>query len=70
MTTGIKVKAIMKKVFLFGSKLRMEREITSVSGQNIILLTDIITNFGSKPSPYTILYHMTLDIRCYLKTQN
>jgi len=53
-----KVKAIIEEGFLFGSKLRMEREITSVSGQNIILLTDIITNFGSKPSPYTILYHM------------
>ena len=36
----------------------MEREITSVQGHNSIRLTDKITNFGNKPSPYTILYHM------------
>jgi galactose mutarotase-like enzyme len=53
-----KVKAIIEEGSLFGNKLKMEREITSVSGQNSILLTDKITNFGSKPSPFTILYHM------------
>lgn len=52
------VKAIIEEGFLFGNKLRMEREITSLRGQNTILLTDKITNFGNKPSPYTILYHM------------
>jgi hypothetical protein len=52
------VKAIIEEGFLFGYKLRMEREITSIQGQNIILLTDKITNFGASPSPYTILYHM------------
>ncbi|MGC1392463.1 MAG: aldose 1-epimerase family protein [Bacteroidales bacterium] len=53
-----KVKAIIEEGFLFGYKLKMEREISSLRGQNSILLTDKITNFGSKPSPYTILYHM------------
>ena len=53
-----KVKAIIEEGFLFGNKLRMEREITSLLGQNEIVLTDKITNFGNKPSPYTILYHM------------
>ena len=45
---------------MFGNKLRLEREITTVQGQNKIRITDKITNFGSKPSPYTILYHMNL----------
>lgn len=53
-----KVRAIIEEGFLFGNKLRMEREITSLHGQNAIFLTDRITNFGNKPSPYTILYHM------------
>jgi hypothetical protein len=53
-----RVKAIIEEGSLFGNKLRLEREITSLRGQNVILLTDKITNFGNKPSPYTILYHM------------
>jgi hypothetical protein len=54
----LKVKGIIEEGHLFGKKLRMEREISSVSGQNVIRLTDKITNFGNKPSPFTILYHM------------
>jgi Domain of unknown function (DUF4432) len=53
-----KVKATIEEGFLFGNKIRMEREITSLCGQNTVLLTDKITNFGSKTSPYTILYHL------------
>lgn len=53
-----KVRGIIEEGFLFGKKLKMEREISSVRGQNVIRLTDKITNFGNKPSPYTILYHM------------
>jgi hypothetical protein len=52
-----RVKGIMEEGHIFGDKLRLEREITSFSGQNAIQLTDTITNFGNKPSPYTILYH-------------
>jgi len=53
-----RVRGILEEGYIFGNKLRMEREISSVSGQNVILITDRITNFGSAPSPYTILYHM------------
>lgn len=53
-----KLKGIIEEGFLFGNKLRMEREISSVSGQNKIHIKDLVTNFGSSPSPYTILYHM------------
>jgi len=52
-----KVKGIVEEGYIFGNKLRMEREISSVQGQNVIRLTDKITNFGNSPSPYTILYH-------------
>jgi hypothetical protein len=53
-----KVKAIIEEGFLFGNKLRLEREISSLQGHNELTITDHITNFGNRPSPYTILYHM------------
>jgi len=56
----IKVRGIMEEGHTFGNKLRLEREISSVMGQNIIHINDTVTNFGFKPSPYTILYHMNL----------
>jgi hypothetical protein len=54
----IKVKGIIEEGRLFGNKLRLEREISTILGQNIIRIRDKITNFGNKPSPYMILYHM------------
>ena len=53
-----KLKGIIEEGQIFGNKLRMEREISSVCGQNVIRIKDSVTNFGSRPSPYTILYHM------------
>jgi hypothetical protein len=53
-----KLKGIIEEGVLFGKKLRLEREISSVCGQNVIRISDSVTNFGSSPSPYTILYHM------------
>ncbi len=54
----LRVRGIVEEGSLFGNKIRMEREISSIQGQNVIRLTDKISNFGNKPSPYTILYHM------------
>ncbi len=56
----IKLKGIVEEGYLFGNKLRLEREIVSTVGKNEIEITDTITNFGNKPSPYTILYHVNL----------
>ncbi len=56
----IKVRGIIEEGFLFGNKLRLEREITTIAGNNNLAISDTITNFGNKPSPYTILYHMNL----------
>lgn len=53
-----RVRGIIEEGSLFGRKMRMEREISSVQGQNVIRIKDKITNFGNNPSPYTILYHM------------
>jgi hypothetical protein len=56
----IRLRGIIEEGHIFGYKMRLEREISSVQGQNIIRIKDIVTNFGYKPSPYTILYHMNL----------
>jgi galactose mutarotase-like enzyme len=53
-----KLKGTIEEGYIFGNKLRLEREISSVGGQNKIHIKDSVTNFGSKSSPYTILYHM------------
>jgi hypothetical protein len=53
-----KIRGIVEEGFLFGKKLRMEREISSIHGQNVIRITDKVSNFGNIASPYTILYHM------------
>lgn len=54
----IKVKGLIEEGHIFGHKLRLAREITTIRGQNNLKITDTITNFGFEPSPYTILYHM------------
>jgi galactose mutarotase-like enzyme len=56
----IKIKGIMEEGHIFGHKLRLEREITSILGESKLSIRDIITNFGAQPSPYSILYHMNL----------
>jgi hypothetical protein len=56
----IKVKGIIEEGVMFGNKLRLEREISTVRGQNTIHISDKTTNFGHQSSPYTILYHMNL----------
>lgn len=54
----IKLRGISEEGTIFGNKLRLEREITTIRGQNIMRITDKVTNFGYQKSPYTILYHM------------
>jgi hypothetical protein len=56
----IKIKGTIEEGTIFGNKLRVEREIKTTRGNNIISITDRISNFGFKASPYTILYHMNL----------
>lgn len=54
----IKVRGVIEEGFLFGNKLRLERVISSILGESAIHVQDKIINFGSKPSPFTILYHI------------
>jgi len=56
----IRHKGVVEEGTLFGHKLRLEREISTILGQNSLQITDKVTNFGYKKSPYTILYHMNM----------
>lgn len=56
----IKIRGIVEEASMFGHKLRLERQIETIQGQNSLRITDTVTNFGSSPSPYTILYHINL----------
>jgi galactose mutarotase-like enzyme len=56
----IKIRGTAEEGFMFGNKLRLERELLTVAGTNTIRITDTVTNFGFNPSPFTILYHMNL----------
>ncbi len=56
----IKIRGITEEGHIFGDKLRLEREISTVRGTNSIRIKDRVTNFGYRRSPYTILYHMNL----------
>jgi hypothetical protein len=56
----IKLRGIIEEGHIFGNKLRLEREISTIQGQNILRISDTVTNFGYKSSPYTILYHMNM----------
>lgn len=56
----IRIRGTIEEGHIFGNKLRVDREITSVQGQNYLRINDTVTNFGFKTSPYTILYHMNL----------
>ncbi len=54
----IRVRGLIEEGYLFGNKILLEREISSIIGQSSIHLRDKIVNSGNKPSPLTLLYHL------------
>lgn len=56
----IRLRGTIEEGRIFGHKIRLVREISSVVGQNTLKIKDTVTNFGYKPCPYTILYHMNM----------
>jgi len=56
----IRLRGTTEEAQLFGTKMRLEREISSILGSNSLKITDTVTNFGYKKTPYTILYHINL----------
>ena len=48
----------MEECQLFGDKLRLTRTISAWAGARSLVIHDVVENFGYKPSPFTILYHI------------
>ena len=54
----LEVAGIMEECVFFGDRLRLTRTITTRLGSKSLRIRDVVENFGARPSPFTILYHM------------
>ncbi len=48
----------VEEAAIFGDKLRLTRTIASAIGSRSLRIKDHVENFGARPSPFLILYHM------------
>jgi hypothetical protein len=56
----IKLSGHLEESILFGSKIRLNRTIMSQIGLKSLYIEDIVENYGSTASPFTILYHINM----------
>lgn len=54
------VRAVLAESRLFGEQIRLERSYTLAVGVASVLLTDVVTNLGSAPTPLMLLYHFNV----------
>jgi hypothetical protein len=54
----ISISGVVEESSLFGNKLRLTRTISTSIGARSFHLHDSVENFGVRPSPFTILYHV------------
>jgi len=54
----IEISGIVEDAYLFGPKIRLTRTITTAIGKRSLRICDVVENFGYKPCPFTILYHV------------
>lgn len=59
-TYEIVLRGIVEEAVIFGHKLRLERTIRTRIGATSLVVDDAVTNFGFKPSPLAILYHINV----------
>jgi len=54
----LELTGVVEEAVIFGDKLRLTRAISSRVGSRSLSVRDSVENFGSRPSPFLILYHM------------
>ena len=54
----LEVSGVMEECQLFGDKLRLTRTVSTRAGAKSLVFHDVVENFGWRPSPFTILYHI------------
>ncbi|HVO38518.1 MAG TPA: aldose 1-epimerase family protein [Spirochaetia bacterium] len=57
-TYVLEVTGTIEEAVLFGDKLRLTRTISTSLGSRSLRVNDRVENFGSRPSPFLILYHV------------
>lgn len=50
----------MKETQVLGTHLELTRRISSILGEPVIAIEDIVTNYGNQPTPLMVLYHLNL----------
>lgn len=56
----IRIKAKMRAAVLFGRKLMLEREYKVPLHENVLYITDKVTNYGTVEAPLQMLYHFNV----------
>lgn len=54
----ISISGAMRESIVFGENIMLLRKITSLAGQNVIHIDDVIKNEGYQPTPLMMLYHI------------
>jgi hypothetical protein len=54
----LEVAGTVEEASLFGERLRLERSVSTRIGSRSLLVRDRVENFGRRPAPFTILYHI------------
>lgn len=54
----LEITGTVEEAVLYGDKLRLTRSISTSVGSKSLRIRDRVENFGSKISPFTILYHI------------
>lgn len=54
----LEASGVMEECELFGDKLRLTRTISTRAGAQSLVIHDVVENFGYRPAPFTILYHI------------
>lgn len=54
----MRLQGTIEECALFGDKMRLERTITARVGGRELAIDDTVTNFGFRPAPFAIVYHI------------
>jgi hypothetical protein len=54
----ITVSGAMRESIVFGENVVLQRKISSLAGQNVIYIDDVLKNEGYQPTPLMMLYHI------------
>jgi hypothetical protein len=54
----VEISGVVEECVLFGDRIRLTRTISTHLGGRSLVISDVAENFGYRPSPLTVLYHI------------